>query len=316
MSAITTSALTKRYKQQLAVDGLTLDVPAGSVFGLLGPNGAGKSTTLGMLTALLKPTSGDAWVAGHSITTEAAAVRRAVGIVFQEEMIDFDLTAMQNLEIHARLHHIPARERTAAVDHALSVAKLSDRAKNRVKTFSGGMRRRLEIARGLMHAPKVLFLDEPTLGLDIEARKEIWLEVQELRERSDITVILTTHYLEEADELSDVVAIIDRGRIKAQGAPGELKAKLGGDIVSAKLTGDLEQTKRALQNVSGVKNMKTSGSKIVFRISDGESRVPEIISALQKDGRSLQSFHLQPPSLDDVFLEATGHHLKEDAIST
>lgn len=307
--AIQVDALTKRYRDHVAVKNLNLTVPRGIVFGMLGPNGAGKSTTLGMLTTLLRPSSGTARVAGFDVQTQARQVRAATGIVFQDEMIDRDISVRANLDIHARLYHVPTKERTRRVGEALQLAGLTGRERERAGQLSGGLRRRLEIARGLMHTPTVLFLDEPTVGLDIESRRAIWRAVERLRRRDDVTVVLTTHYLEEADQLCDIVAIIDRGTIAALGAPEDLKRSLGDDVVHARVVHPTQQLSAALGAVHGVQRVQVRGGDVRCTVSDGERRVPALIEALQENSERVRSFKIEPPTLEDVFLNATGHEL-------
>ncbi|MFO0702544.1 MAG: ATP-binding cassette domain-containing protein [Candidatus Andersenbacteria bacterium] len=310
--AIQADHLTKRYRDQVAVKNLTLTVPRGVVFGMLGPNGAGKSTTLGMLTTLLRPTSGSAHVAGRDVQHDPRAARAAIGIVFQEEMLDLDLSVRANLDLHARLHHIPHAQRRARVQQALEFAGLTQRERSRTGQLSGGLRRRLEVARGLMHTPEVLFLDEPTVGLDIESRRAIWTEVERLRRRGDVTIVLTSHYLEEADRLCDVVAIIDRGTIRAQGSPEELKRALGDDVVHARVVQPAAALNAALARVPGVQDVHVQGGEVRLKMSDGERRVPALIEALQSNTQRVRSFRIEPPTLEDVFLNATGHAMSQD----
>lgn len=310
--AIQADRLTKEYRGQAAVRDLTLTIPRGIVFGMLGPNGAGKSTTLGMLTTLLRPTAGSARVAGIDVQRNPRGVRSAIGIVFQEEMLDLDLSVRANLDLHARLHHVSAALRRTHITKALKLAGLVDRDRSRAGQLSGGLRRRLEIARGLMHTPEVLFLDEPTVGLDIEARRSIWHEVERLRRETDVTIVLTTHYLEEADRLCDVVAIIDRGVIKTQGKPEDLKHALGGEVVRARVDQPRAALSAALTAVPGVRDVRVTGARVQLKIDGGEERVPAVIGALQANVKHLKSFRMEPPSLDDVFLQVTGHTLTDD----
>jgi len=309
--AIEAERLSKRYRSQYAVKNLNLRVSQGVVFGMLGPNGAGKSTTLGMLTTLLRPTSGTARVAGLDVMREPRAVRAAVGIVFQEEMIDQDLTVRANLDLHARLHHISRADRPARIKAALQLAGLTDRAASKAGQLSGGLRRRLEIARGLMHTPQVLFLDEPTVGLDIESRRSIWREVRALRKRGDVTIVLTTHYLEEADELCDIVAIVDRGAVRAQGSPDELKRTLGGDVVRARLDAPTSQLKSALGALPGVRGVEVRDGNVLCTVTGGEEQTPKLFAVLQEHSSRVRSFRVEPPSLDDVFLQVTGRTLRD-----
>jgi ABC-2 type transport system ATP-binding protein len=309
--AIQTSHLTKRYNGTIAVRDMSLSVRRGIVFGLLGPNGAGKSSTIGVLTTLLKPSNGDALVAGHSVVSKPRDVRRSIGLVHQFSMLDRDLSVWENLDFQARLYRMSAKTRRSRIAAALHVAGLEDREYTRVEFLSGGMRRRLEIARGLLHQPTVLFLDEPTAGLDIQARRAVWDELRRLRAARAVTIVLTTHYLEEADALCDEVAIIDHGRIMAQGSPDRLKEQLGGDTVRARLTEPDPALLQNLKKISGITEVKIDGDSVTCQLERGAQRVPEIVATLQRGSKQLRSFHVQPPSLDDVFLARTGHRMKE-----
>jgi ABC-2 type transport system ATP-binding protein len=224
---ITVQSLVKEFGNLRAVDGLSFDVPAGQIFALLGPNGAGKSTTIKMLTTTLKPTSGSILLNGHNPVTEPRAARRSFGIVFQDPSLDNELTAWENLELHAVLYSVPANERKARIEYFLRFVELWDRRDSLTKTFSGGMKRRLEIARGLLHTPKVLFLDEPTLGLDPQTRNHIWSYVQRVVKEQGMTVLFTTHYMDEADRVADHIAVVDHGRIVAEGTAASLKERTG-----------------------------------------------------------------------------------------
>src|SRR5208282_2001913 len=229
--AVETEGLTKRYGDLLAVDALNLSISEGEIFGLLGPNGAGKTTTLSMLATLLKPTSGTARVNGFDIRSQSADVRRSIGIVFQDPSSDDILTGKENLYLHALMFGVPKEQRQERIDYVLGLVDLRDRANDMVKKYSGGMRRRLELARGLLHNPRILFLDEPTLGLDPQTREHIWHYIENLVETEKVTVIITTHYMEEADRLCDRIAIIDNGHVIALDSPSSLKSKMGGEVV-------------------------------------------------------------------------------------
>jgi ABC-2 type transport system ATP-binding protein len=231
VDAIRTHALVKRYGDFAAVDGIDLRIAEGELFGLLGPNGAGKTTTISMLSTMLRPTSGQALLFDMDVTKRPADVRRQIGVVFQEPSLDEELTGLENLEFHARLYKVPKATRTPRIAELLDLVELTERKDDLVKTYSGGMRRRLELARGLIHKPRVLFLDEPTLGLDPQTRAHLWEYIQRLNREEKVTMVLTTHYMEEADMLCDRLAIIDKGKIVVEGSPAELKAQLGGDVV-------------------------------------------------------------------------------------
>jgi ABC-2 type transport system ATP-binding protein len=300
--AVLTRGLVKRYGAVTALDGLDLTVPRGECFGLLGPNGAGKTTTIHILCTLANPTEGLACVFGHDVTRERAAVRGRLGLVFQEASLDRELSARENLDIHARLYHLP--DRRGRVDEMLALVDLAADAGRLVRHFSGGMKRRLEIARGLLHSPDVLFLDEPTLGLDIRARRAIWDHLRKIRAERELTIILTTHYLEEADALCDEVGIIDRGRIAACGTPEALKSALGGDVVAIALDRP-DGAEVALRRVEGVSRVTREENAARVTVAEGARRIAALLDAARPFGIREVTFHR--PSLEEVFLRHTGH---------
>ena len=303
---IEASKLRKEYSKGkiVAVDDVDLAIRGGEIFGLLGPNGAGKSTTLSMLVTIQRPTSGTARVAGIDVRERPGDVRKKVGIVFQEPSLDTLLTARENLMLHGRLYGVaPARLRSRT-DEMLELVQLTERADDLVKKYSGGMKRRLEIARGLMHEPAVLFLDEPTLGLDPGARERIWRHIRELRERSGTTIVLTTHYMEEADSLCDRIAIIDRGKIVAMDTPARLKASLGGDVVT--LAGVRDGA--ALRALPFVKKVEERNGQLALTVENAALNLPRIIAA----AGAVESVEVRSPRLEDVFIALTGHGLREE----
>jgi len=305
VSAVRAEGLSKLYGEQPAVVGLDLEVAAGEIFGFLGPNGAGKSTTIGMLSTLVRPTLGRAWVAGHDVLREPRAVRGRIGLVFQEPSLDEELTARENLRFQAELFGIAradARQRIAAL---LDLVDLTERQESLVRTFSGGMRRRLEIARGLLHAPRVLFLDEPTTGLDPQTRASIWEHLRRLRQERDITVFMTTHHLEEAENC-DRIAIMDDGELVAQGTPEELKAVVGDDLVTLR-TGDDQAAAAAVRESFGVPT-EADGAGLRLRVPDGAAFVPRLCAGLTVP---VHTVTVTPPTLDDVFLHYTGRTIRE-----
>ena len=300
--------LTRRFGDFVAVDGIDFAVAQGEVFGFLGPNGAGKTTTISMLTTLLRPTAGSAHVAGHDVERDDAAVRRAIGIVFQEPSLDERLTAWENLEFHAVLYGMPRAERPRRIADALRLVDLQDRARHMVEKFSGGMRRRLEIARGLLHIPTVLFLDEPTLGLDPQSRRSVWEHIRGLREATGVTVFMTTHYMEEA-EFCDRIAIIDHGGIVALDTPEGLKHMVGGDLVVV-TTPDPQALEAHLAAQS--LDVTVHDAQVRVEVSDGARFIPRLVRSFpgEIDGASLRR-----PTLDDVFLKLTGRTIREGELS-
>ena len=314
MRAIETTRLTKKFGDLVAVNGINLAVDEGEIFGLLGPNGAGKTTTIRMLATMTRPTSGQAVVCGTDVTMDPDSVRRCIGIVFQDPALDDQLTGRENLDFHARMYGMPKEERKERIKEVLGLAGLSDRADDLVEKYSGGMRRRLEIARGLMHRPKVLFLDEPTLGLDAQTRRVIWEHIIRLNRTFKITIILTTHYMEEADFLCGRVAIIDRGRILALGTPANLKSSMGGDVISLKAD-DAKKMARVAMKIKGLSSRKIHDSTVSLTAKDGGSRIPEIIMAAEKAGIEIASVDLHKPTLEDVFIHFTGKTIRDQEAS-
>src|SRR5512143_2551331 len=304
-SAVAVRGLEKRYGRVEAVRGVGFEVPPGETFGFLGPNGAGKSTTINILCTLIRPTAGEARVAGHDVVTERTAVRRAIGLVFQDPTLDADLTAEQNLRFHGELYGVPTAALGRRVDDMLRMVGLTDRRRSLVGTFSGGMKRRLEIARGLLHSPRVLFLDEPTIGLDPQSRASVWEYIRALRTREDITVFLTTHYMDEAEHC-DRIAIMDAGRIVALDTPEALKAAVGKDRVQI-TTSDDEAAIAALRGRFGLEAAMHSGA-VTFAVPDGERFVPRLFAELDVPIRSVS---VARPTLDDVFLAHTGTTIRD-----
>jgi len=304
MPIIEIKNLTKKYNGLTAVDDLNLEVQEGEIFGLLGPNGAGKTTTLMMLTTLVKPTSGTALVGEFDIVKNPADVRRSIGIVFQDPSSDEILTGYENLKLHGMLYGMPAKLREERIKEVLELVELTDRKNDLVKKYSGGMRRRLEMARGLMHHPKILFLDEPTLGLDPQTREHIWKYVDDLVHKEKITVIITTHYMDEADKLCDRLAIIDHGKISALDSPAKLKQVVGGDVVVLKTKNpNLENIKE----LEFVKNIQTKDNIVSLTVTNAGEHLPEILAAIGK----VESVEVHLPTLDDVFLHYTGKAIRE-----
>ena len=306
--ALEAESLAKRFGGVVALDGVDLRVAPGACFGLLGPNGAGKTTLVSILATLLAPSAGRARLLGRDVASERAAVRRDVGIVFQEPSLDPELTAREHLDLHARLYHLPDRGRRVAEE--LARAGLDAHADRPVRGFSGGMKRRLEIARGLLHRPRVLFLDEPTLGLDPRARAAVWDRLREIRRDGLATLLLTTHSMEEADALCERVAILDRGRVVAEGAPEALKSELGGDLLAVALErgGDCRALLASLEGVREVSlagGAPDGGAELRVTVADGPRRLAGILERLQPFG--IREVRLHRPTLEAVFLHHTGH---------
>ena len=304
----------KRFGKVVAVDGLSLSIREGEVFGLLGPNGAGKTTTIRLLLGLTRPTQGRVRVCGYDVASHPQAVRRCVGYVSQEIAVDPYLTARENLMVFAGLYHLRGSERARRVQEVLELVGLADRADDLVRTFSGGMKKRLDIACGLLHRPRVLFLDEPTLGLDVETRRRVWEFLTGLAGQG-LTVLLTTHYLEEADRLCHRVAIVDRGRLQAVGSPQELKAALGGDVLKLRLADDsrLQVAAEVLAALGCVASVRSVDGMLVARVHSNEAALPQVMEALGRAGISVEAVSLSQPTLDDVFLAYTGRRLDSDA---
>jgi ABC-2 type transport system ATP-binding protein len=307
MTAIRTENLHKYYGTTQAVGGLNLEVPAGVTFGFLGPNGAGKTTTIGMLCTLLRPTTGRAEVAGFDVVARPDEVRRRIGIVFQQSTLDPALTARENLRFQADLFRLPRARARKQIDDKLSLVELSDRADVPIQQFSGGMKRRLEIARGLLTTPRILFLDEPTTGLDPQTRNAIWEHLMLLRREQDITIFLTTHQLEEAEHC-DEIAIMDHGGVVAQGSPAQLKSVVGADLVVIR-TADDPAAAIAVRELYGL-DAEVATDGVRLRVADGAAFVPDLCGKL---GLPVRSVTVTPPTLDDVFLHHTGRNIRESA---
>ena len=309
---IETRQLTKTYGLLKAVDKLDITVESGEVFGLLGPNGAGKTTAISMLCTILKPTSGSATVNGFDIVKEANKVRKSIGIVFQEPSIDDRLTGKENLYMHANLYGVPASEQKERINRILKLIELDDRADDLLRTYSGGMRRRLEIGRGLIHYPKVLFLDEPTVGLDPQTRDHIWKYIRQLKEAEDITVVLTTHYMDEADRLSDRIAIMDHGKIVILDSPPKLKETLEGDVVAVKAD-DIDKLSDLVTKTLGLEKKQVVDGALEITVRNGKSTMPRIMELATQNNIYVESILLREPNLEDVFLHYTGRSIREDS---
>src|ERR671925_1219010 len=312
-------SLVKKYGNHIAVDNLTLDINENEVFGLLGSNGAGKTTTIHMLATLLKPSSGSATVNGYDVVQDPAKVRSSIGIVFQAPSSDDVLTGYENLQLHSMLYNVPRRIRKQRIDEVLKLVGLTERKHDQVKTYSGGMRRRLEIARGLVHKPKVMFLDEPTLGLDPSSREIMWKYIDRLVKDEKITIILTTHYMDEADFLCNRIGIIDKGKIIALDSPWELKGSLGGEIIEIELKDKGAENKESIEQLLEPYNnfvhkveFNDKEGKAVIYVNDASHNLPIILKAINDNSGSsnvVKSVYFRSPTLNDVFLKFTGRHI-------
>ena len=298
--------LKKYFNEVKAVDGVSLSINQGEIFGLLGPNGAGKTTILNILCTLLKPTSGNATICSHDIEKDKDAVRRSIGIVFQDPSLDDQLTAFENLDLHGRLYHISKDIRRQKMEELLELVELSDKQNVLVKTFSGGMKRRLEIARGFLHQPKVLFLDEPTLGLDPQTRRHIWEYIERLNRDTKVTIILTTHYMDEADVLCHRVAIIDRGKISTIDTPTQLKKQIGGEVISIKTADEFHPDEPWIKNVN-----KHDGC-INLTVEEADQKLSSLMNIAQEKKITIESVTIHKPTLEDVFLHFTGKTIREE----
>lgn len=309
MQIIKVENLVKKFGSITAVDDISLEVEEGTIFGFLGPNGAGKTTTISILCTLLAPTSGTAYINGYDCNTESAEVRKSIGIVFQDSSLDKDLTARENLMFHAYLYNVQKSERKIRVEDALKFVELQERSNDLVKKFSGGMKRRLEVARGLIHRPKVLFLDEPTLGLDPQSRANLWEFITEMPKKHNVTIFMTTHYMEEA-EVCDKIAIIDNGKIIALGTPTELKKLVGGDVIYLK-TNDNKMAIEEIKKLFDAEAYEKDG-EIYLTALKGDVCIPKIIREL---GEHVLSVRMQRPTLNDVFLKLTGKEIRVETAS-
>ncbi|NOQ44381.1 MAG: ATP-binding cassette domain-containing protein [Nitrosopumilus sp.] len=314
MNSIETKSLTKSFGDLKAVDDISFNVENGEIFGFLGPNGAGKSTTMMILTTLLKPTSGQALVSGFDVKTNPKQVRQKIGYVQQESTVDEYLTGRENLLLQARLNHIPKDLIKERIDEVLELIELSDKQNNAVVTYSGGMRKRLDIAGGLLHRPKVLFLDEPTVGLDIQTRRKIWEYIKKIHEEFEMTIFLSTHYMEEADQLCDRIGIIDGGKIQVIDTPQNMKSAMGNEVIS--LTIEKNESENdflsELKKIELIKKINEDQNKITLFASKGTEVIPRIFQISSNLKIKINSISLTQPTLDDVFISYTGHEIRDD----
>lgn len=311
--AIETNNITKNFDGIIAVNNVSISIKQGELFGLLGPNGAGKTTLINMLSTMAEPSSGIAKVWGFDVVKDASSVRRSIGVVFQEITLDDRLTGRENLDLHARLYGLDGKLRKKRIEEVLALVELEDRADSVVRTYSGGMMRRLEIARGFIHKPHILFLDEPTIGLDPQTRIHTWNYIKTLIKEEGMTIVLTTHYMEEADHLCDRIAIIDHGEIVVLDTPEALKNMLGGDVIVLKLnhSTDIEKLYDIYKNNGFAKIISQKNDEIFVTVSDGEHQIPHVLNLASSAGISILAVSLHKPTLDDVFIHHTGHAIRD-----
>ena len=312
--SVETKSLTKSFGKVIAVNDISFSVKTGEIFGFLGPNGAGKSTTMMILTTLLKPTSGQALISEFNVMSDAKKVRENIGYVQQETTVDEYLTGRENLLLQAKLNHIPKKEINKRIDDILELIELSDKQNESVVTYSGGMRKRLDIAGGLLHRPKVLFLDEPTVGLDIQTRRKIWEYIKKIHTEFNMTIFLSTHYMEEADRLCDRVGIIDGGKIQVIDSPENLKNAMGNEVISIILDENKihDSFLPKLKEIEFVKNITEDGAKLTLFVSNGTQVIPKIFQISSELDIKIITISLTRPTLDDVFLSYTGHEIRDD----
>jgi ABC-2 type transport system ATP-binding protein len=316
INAIEVNHIVKKYGDFTAVDDVSFAVKDGEIFGLLGPNGAGKSTLIRMMTTLIPITSGKALIAGHDVQKDPDAVRRTIGVIPQALTSDLDLTVEENMNIYAKLYDVPAKKRKAAVDELLELVDLTKWRGAQTKTLSGGMRRRLEIARGLVHSPKIFFLDEPTTGLDPVSRVAVWEMLTNIKSQRQLTILITTHYMDEADRLCDRIAIVDHGKLVALDSPAALKASVpGSNVIEAQFDHAPPDWEQRLHNLTAVTSVKHQGSGM-YRVltSDGSRTTTELVEAAVKDGVTVRSLSVQNTTLDDVFVHYTGRQLRDELV--
>ena len=311
MKAIEVRNLTKIFGHLVAVDHISFEVEEGEIFGFLGANGAGKTTTIMMLATARTPTSGTATVSGYDITRDGNKIRESIAVVFEELSLDVDLTGRENLDFHARMYHIPKKTREERISRALELVGLRTKQNMLVKHYSGGMQRRLEIARAMLNQPRILFLDEPTLGLDVQTRRMLWDYAKKLNKESGTTILLTTHYVEEADYLCDRVAILEQGKILVTDTPGGLKNSLGDSLLSVKLLQGADELAKLLKEVNWVKEVNQHDGWLELTVGSEGTRIPEIVRLSREHGFAISSISQHKPSLEDAFLHYAGRKLED-----
>jgi len=310
--AVVTEKLRRSFGDVVAVDSIDLLVDAGEIYGFLGPNGAGKSTAVRMLTTLLMPTSGTAFVAGHDVVREPVEVRLRIGAALQDAALDPKQTGLELLRLQGRLYGLSGRDTAMRIGELESLIEIGDAIKRQVGTYSGGMKRRLDLAASLMHNPEVLFLDEPTTGLDPISRSRVWDEIRRINRELGVTIFLTTQYLEEADALAERIGIITHGKLAAEGTPAALKRQLGSDVIVARVDGDAQQAKRAVENIEAVEAVDAYEEEVSIRVANGAGYISAVALALNEASIRVRDLTLRTPTLDDVFLHVTGGRLQQD----
>ena len=311
--AVQTQRIGRTFGEVQAVDAIDLNIPKGEIYGFLGPNGAGKTTLVRMLITLLLPTSGSATVAGCDVVSEANDVRLSIGAALQDAALDLKQTGRELLRLQGRLYGLNRRELDTRLDELAGLVDIGDALDRFIGTYSGGMKRRLDLAASLIHNPEVLFLDEPTTGLDPISRARVWEEVQRINEELSVTIFLTTQYLEEADALADRVGIISQGRLMAEGTPNELKRSLGNDVIFVQVDGQADAAKAAVENIDGVVDVDSSGGEVIIQVVNGAAHISDVALALNERDVHVRELTLRTPTLDDVFLSVAGARMEHDA---
>ena len=311
--AVQTRGIGRTFGEVKAVDGIDLNISKGEIYGFLGPNGAGKTTLVRMLITLLLPTSGSATVAGCDVVSEANDVRLRIGAALQEAALDLKQTGRELLRLQGRLYGLNRRELDTRLDELAGLVDIGDALDRFIGTYSGGMKRRLDLAASLIHNPEVLFLDEPTTGLDPISRARVWEEVRRINKELSVTIFLTTQYLEEADELADRVGIISQGRLMAEGTPAELKRSMGNDVIFVQVDGDMDELKASVAEVDGVVDVDASGGELIIHVVNGAAHISDVALALNDHHGQVRELTLRTPTLDDVFLSVAGARMEQEA---
>ena len=310
--AVQTRGIGRTFGNVKAVDGIDLNIPKGEIYGFLGPNGAGKTTLVRMLITLLLPTTGSATVAGRDVVSEANDVRLRIGAALQEAALDLKQTGRELLRLQGRLYGLNRRDLDTRMDELAGLVDIGDALDRFIGTYSGGMKRRLDLAASLIHNPEVLFLDEPTTGLDPISRARVWEEVQRINKELSVTIFLTTQYLEEADALADRVGIISQGRLMAEGTPAELKRSLGNDVIFVQMDGDVDDARAAVADVDGVVDVDASGGELIIHVVNGAAHISDVALALNERHVQVTELTLRTPTLDDVFLSVAGARMEQE----